>query len=244
MSPDEQILQLLKAWAPEVNALLHQAGYFELDREEIEPEEAWKELGPAFPRKVAAASIQKNTSVWDLVKSAISAVAFAAGVSTVAKQLNVPASAYDWNPRAQRFYDTHGDFFIKTMSRTDIESLHQRIQQDFNLNPKDFGQKFADSYSCSPARLERIKRTETHASTQGGGWNFAQEAGAQFKQWMCTPRNRWPRPTHRAVWYEVRALDQPFSNGLYYPSEVGCRCYLLYFLDVNHLERCAKNAGL
>lgn len=242
-TPDEQILKLLKAWGPKAVALLTAVGYFELDREEIVPEEAWKELGPRFERKVASAAIEKNWDVWQIVKDAITAVAFASGVSVAAKQLNVPQSAYDWNLRAQKFYDEHGDFFIKTMSRTDIDSLHQRIQQDFNLNPRDFGKRFADSYSCSPSRLERIKRTETHASAQGGSWNFANEAECEFKQWMCTSRAKWPRPSHRANWYQVRALEDPFDSGEIYPGQVNCRCYLLYFLDRDHLKWGAKKAA-
>jgi hypothetical protein len=38
----------------------------------------------------------------------------------------------------------------------------------------------------------------------------------------------------------VAAYNKPFSNGLEYPGEVNCRCYLLYFLDKDHLKRGAK----
>lgn len=235
MSPDEQILKLLRGWGPEAIALLTAAGYFSLDREEIPSEAAWEELGPAFPRKVAAASLEKNRGVWQIVKDAITAVAFGVGVSAVAKQLNVPASAYDWNPRAQKFYDTHGDFFIKNMSQTDIDSLHQRIQHDFNLNPREFAKKYAGSYSCSPARLERIKRTETHMAAQGGGWQFANEANAKFKRWNCTFRGKWPRPSHRAQEGMTIDIDEPFPiTGEHYPGQVNCRCWLSYYFESPH----------
>ncbi len=243
MTPDEQIKKKLAAWGPIAIALLKKYGYFNLDREEIQPDEALAELGSRFSSEVRKESLKKNREVWPLVWSAISAVAFASGVSSVARQIGVPQSAYDWNPRAQKFYDNHGDFFIKTLTNTDIQSLHQRIQQDFNLNPKDFGKKFANSYCCSPSRLERIKRAEGHMATQGGSWNFAEEADCQYKQWMCTARGRWPRPSHRANWYQVRALDAPFDNGEIYPGAINCRCYLLYFIDRDHLKWGAKRAG-
>jgi len=243
MTREAEILALIASWGPAVIALLNKHGYFSLDREDIEPEEILKELGPSFDREAIKASVAKNSKIWPLVWAVISSAAFASGVAATAKQINVPQSAYNWNPLAQKFYDDHGDFFIRAMSNTDIASLHQRIQYDFNLNPKDFAKKFADSYSCSPARLERIKRSEVHASAQGGSWNFANEADCNYKQWMCTPKNRWPRPSHRANWYQVKALEDPFANGEIYPGQVNCRCFMLYFLDREHLKWGAKKAA-
>ncbi len=240
MTPDEEILRILADWAPEVTTLLKRADYFNLDFDQIKKEQIAKELGldpgGKFYRQVLEASKTKNKAVWDIVLNEYSLREFKAGARKVAGQLNIPYSQYDWNDLAQAFFKDHGMFFVTKMSETDIDSLRERIQYDFNLNPKDFAEKYKGSYSCSPTRLAKIKRTETHACAQGGGYNFAGEAGAEFKQWMCTPRDIFPRPTHRAVWYEVRAYNQPFSNGLYYPSEVNCRCYLLFFLDRSHLE--------
>lgn len=247
MNPDEQILRLLKDWAPEVNNLLEQADYFKLPRDSIKRQEIAKKIGldtnGKLFNKVLKASMEKNESISNIVLDEYSLRAFKSGAREVAKQLNIPFSKYDWNEGAQEHFEEHGLQLVKNMSQTDIDSLRDRIQFDFNLNPKDFAKKFADSYSCSPARLERIKRTEPHTESQAGGHNFAELAEAEYKQWMCTPRAKWPRATHRTVWYEVRKLGELFSNGLEWPSDPNCRCYLLYFLDADHLKWGAKKAA-
>jgi hypothetical protein len=240
MSPDEQILGLLKDWAPEVDRLLRQAGYFDLPRASTKRQEIAKKIGlepgGKIYDKLLKAAIEKNENISQIVLNEYSLREFKNGAREVAAQLNIPFSKYDWNEGAQQHFQEHGLKLVKQMSQTDLDSLRDRIQYDFALNPKDFAKKFAESYSCSPARMERIKRTETHTEGQAGGHNFAGLAECQYKQWMCHPRGKWPRPTHRATWYEVVAYDKPFSNGLMWPSEANCRCYLLYFLDKDHLK--------
>lgn len=247
MSPDEQILKLLKDWAPEVQTLLHQSGYFDLPRTSTKREMIAKKIGlnpgGKLFEKVRIASEAKNEAIWDIVLNEQALREFKAGAREVAKQLNIPFSKYDWNDGAQKHFEEHGLKMVKQMSQTDIDSLRERIQNDFNLNPKDFAKKFASSYSCSPARLERIKRTEAHTESQAGGYNFAGLAEAEFAQWMCTLRAQWPRKTHRAVWYEIVEYGKPFSNGQTWPSDPNCRCFLLFFLDRDHLKWGAKKAA-
>lgn len=246
MSPDEQILSLLKDWAPEVDRLLRQAGYYDLPRDSTKRQDIAKKIGlqpgGRVYDKLLQAAIEKNENISQIVLNEYSLREFKEGARAVAKQLNIPFSRYDWNEGAQAHFQEHGLKLVRQMSQTDLDSLRDRIQYDFALNPKDFAKKFAESYSCSPARLERIKRTETHTEGQAGGHNFAGQAECQWKQWMCHPRGKWPRPSHRAVWYEVAEYAKPFSNGLEWPSEVNCRCYLLYFLDADHLKWGRKSA--
>lgn len=247
MTPDEQILNLLADWAPEVQVLLKRAGYFELPRNSTKKAEIAKKIGLDSGGKlfnqVLEASETKNAAIWDIVLNEHALREFKAGAREVARQLNIPFSKHDWNDGAQEHFEKHGLQFVTNMSQTDIDSLRERVQYDFNLNPKDFAEKFAGSYSCSPARLARIKRTETHTESQAGGWNFADQAECEFKQWMCHPRDIWPRPTHRAIWYEIRRLNENFSNGMMWPSDPNCRCYLLYFIDKDHLKWGARKAA-
>jgi hypothetical protein len=246
-TPDEQILKLLKDWAPEVDNLLHQAGYFDLPRDSIKRQEIAKKIGldtnGKLFNRVLKASMDKNEQISNIVLDEYSLRAFKSGAREVAKQLNIPFSKYDWNDGAQEHFQEHGLQLVKNMSQTDLDRLRDRIQYDFNLNPKDFAKKFADSYSCSPARLERIKRTEAHTESQAGSMNFAEQAECEYKQWMCHPRAIWPRPSHRAVWYEIRKMGEAFSNGLQFSGDPNCRCYLLYFLDKDHLKWGAKKAS-
>ena len=240
MSPDEQILSLLKDWAPEVDRLLRQAGYYDLPRDSTKRQDIAKKIGLQPGGKVydklLQAAIEKNENISQIVLNEYSLREFKEGARQVAAQLNIPFAKYDWNEGAQAHFQEHGLQLVKQMSQTDLDSLRDRIQYDFALNPRDFAKKFAASYSCSPARLERIKRTETHTEGQAGGHNFAEQADCEWKQWMCHPRGKWPRATHRAVWYEVRKMGEPFSNGLQFPGDPNCRCYLLYFLDADHLK--------
>lgn len=247
MTPDDAILDLLRSWAPDVIDLLRRSGYFELPKNSIKRQEIAKKIGldpgGKLFKDVLKASTEKNEAISQIVLNEYSLREFKNGAREAAKQLNLPFTRFDWNEGAQEHFDKHGLELVTQMSQTDLDSLRDRIQYDFNLNPNDFAKKFAESYSCSPARLERIKRTETHTSAQAGGHSFAGEAECEFKQWMCHPRGKWPRATHRAVWYEVVEYGKPFSNGLLYPSEPNCRCYLLYFLDADHLKWGRKSAG-
>jgi hypothetical protein len=244
MSPDEEILKLLRDWAPEVVRLLDQAGYFDLPRDSTKKLEIARKIGlnpgSKLYRQVLQASGAKNQAISRIVLDEYSLREFKAGAREVAKQLNIPFSKYDWNEGAQEHFEKHGLQLVKNLTQTDIDSLRERIQYDFNLNPKDFAKKYASSYSCSPARLERIKRSESHTSAQAGGHNYAEQADCEFKQWQCHPREKWPRPTHRAVWNEIRKIEETFSLGLAFPSDVNCRCFLLYFLDKDHLKWGAK----
>ena len=247
MSGDEEILKLLAQWAPDVVNLLKHAGYFELPKDSTKRQEIAKKIGldpgGKLFREVLKASTEKNKAISRIILNEHALREFKNGAREVAKQLNLPFSRFDWNENAQEHFEKHGLQLVKNLCQTDLDSLRDRIQYDFNLDPKSFAKKFAESYSCSPARLERIKRTEVHTSAQAGGHSFAGEADCEYKQWMCHPRGKWPRPTHRAVWYEVVGLDDAFSNGLMWPSEPNCRCYLLYFLDKDHLAWGRKSAG-
>ncbi len=244
MTPDEEILKLLRDWVPEVVRLLDQAGYFDLPRDSTKRELIARKIGlnpgGRVYRQVLQASGKKNQTISRIVLDEYSLREFKSGARDVAKQLNIPFSKYDWNEGAQEHFEKHGLQLVKNLTQTDIDSLRERIQYDFNLNPKDFAKKYASSYSCSPARLERIKRSESHTSAQAGGHNYAEQADCEFKQWQCHPREKWPRPTHRAVWNEIRKIEETFSLGLAFPSDVNCRCFLLYFLDKDHLKWGAK----
>jgi hypothetical protein len=246
MTPDEQILKLLKDWAPDVINLLTEADYFKLPRDSIKRQEIAKKIGldtnGKLFNRVLKASMDKNESISSIVLDEYSLRAFKSGAREVAKQLNIPFSKYDWNEGAQEHFQEHGLQLVKNMSQTDLDSLRDRIQYDFNLNPKDFAEKYADSYSCSPSRLERIKRTESHTETQAGGYGFAGEADCQYAQWMCHPAGKYPRPSHRACWYEVVKYGEPFSIRQVWPSDPNCRCYLLFYLDKDHLDRKAQKA--
>jgi hypothetical protein len=245
-TPRSQILKLLKQWSPDVTHLLDQAGYFDLE-EGIAKSQIEKAIGlnrgGRLYRQVLAASLEKNNKIWPMVINEYSLREFKSGAREVAKSLNIPFSPWDWNAAAQDYFEKDGLKKVKTLTQTDIDSLRTRVQYDFGMNPKTFAEKYAETYSCSEARLERIKRTETHSAAQAGGQEFALGADCQFKQWMCSEIDQWPRPSHREIWYEIQPIDQPFSNGQDWPQDPNCRCYLLYYIDQDHVDQSAKGPG-
>jgi hypothetical protein len=234
LTPDDQIIQLLKGFAPDVTGLLKKSGYFDLP-EGIEKEQISKQIGfergGKLYRKVAQASMKKNGAVSDIVLNEVSLKQFKAGARKVAGQIGVSYPKWDWNPAAQDYFETHGLELVRGMTVTDLNSLKSVIQNNFNLNPKTFADKYADSYSCSEGRLYRIKRTETHSATQAGGKGFAGDAGFQFKKWHCTHIGDYPRPSHREQEGMIIPIDENFPiTDEDVPSEVNCRCYLTYHM--------------
>lgn len=104
----------------------------------------------------------------------------------------------------------------------------------------------------------RIARTEGHRvqvqSTMDACYK-AKDIGADVvKQWDATLDGR-TRPSHKKVDGEIRELDEPFSNGLMFPSDpsggakevVNCRCALLqrarWALDDEELETLKERAS-
>lgn len=87
MTPDEEILTLLRDWAPEVVRLLDQAGYFDLPRDSTKKLEIARKIGlnpgSKLYRQVLQASGAKNQAISRIVLDEHSLREFnAAGVWT------------------------------------------------------------------------------------------------------------------------------------------------------------------
>ncbi len=232
MTLDEQILELLRGFAPEITSLLKASEYFDLPKG-IKKEQIAKHIG-LIPggnlyKQVLKAAKTKNTEISKLILNEDQERAFMQAAREVAKDLGIAFTAYDWQPLAQAYFQKHGGELIKSLNKSDINRLKEHIQYHFNENPKSFAKRYAESYSCAPSRLERIKRTETHLSGQAGGLSFAKEADAQYKTWHVTRKGKWPRPTHRAQAGMTVGIDEAFPvTGEQSPGEVNCRCYLTF----------------
>lgn len=79
---------------------------------------------------------------------------------------------------------------------------------------------------------DRMAGEMVTTSVNFAGYDAAQAAGADFKQWKTT--SGAPRPEHRALNGQIRNLGQNFSNGLAYPRGAGrasqtanCRCAMV-----------------
>ena len=234
MPYETEVLDLLKQWAPDVTRVLRKAGYFNLP-EGIEKEKIAEQIGfgrgtPLY-RKLTSMSLEKNKKIADIVLNEVSLRGFKAGARVVAKQLDIPFEKYDWNPLAQTYYEEHGNELIKTLTQTDIKLLGPQIQENFALAPDACARRYADSYGCSEARQERIKRTETHTSTQNGSFDFAKTAGAEYATWHCTHIDKWPREDHAINEGQTVKIGDEFNNGQVVPEDPNCRCYITYHFE-------------
>lgn len=150
-----------------------------------------------------------------------------------------------------------------------IDDLKKRIRSDLSrgiIEGKNWNQiskDIAGGMINSPFRTAlnnamRITRTEGHRvqmTAQMDACEKAKEKGADVvKQWDATLDGR-TRESHQAVDGEIRELDEPFSNGLMYPSDpngsagevINCRCALLqrakWMLDEDELKTLQDRAN-
>lgn len=150
-----------------------------------------------------------------------------------------------------------------------IDDLKKRIRSDLSrgiIEGKNWNQiskDIAGGMINSPFRTAlnnamRITRTEGHRvqmTAQMDACEKAKEKGADIvKQWDATLDGR-TRESHQAVDGEIRELDEPFSNGLMYPSDpngsagevINCRCALLqrakWMLDEDELKTLQDRAN-
>jgi hypothetical protein len=240
MLPQDVILQLFQNWSPTVVKALKSAGYWDQSWEDINreliPGKIGLERGGELYKDLLEKSLEKNAEVAAQTEAWIGWKSFEAGVKVSMNQLGIGiprslSTSNDFNELAQNYFDKHGLELQKTLTGTDIDTLKERIQYHFNESPDVFAERFSDSYSCSPARIERIKRTEYHTCTQGGSYEYAKDAGAEFKQWHCTHIGKWPRPDHAQNEGQVVKLDEVFNNGQDLPQDPNCRCYVTYHFD-------------
>ena len=138
-----------------------------------------------------------------------------------------------------------------------LTELKARIQAEVsrgvasNLTFKDIARNLNMQTGIGLNKAMRIARTEGHGvQIQGAvdAQHKAKTAGADVvKQWDAALDGR-TRDSHRQVDGQIRELDEPFSNGMMYPSDpaggaaevVNCRCALLqrarWALDDEELE--------
>lgn len=82
-----------------------------------------------------------------------------------------------------------------------------------------------DRNLSAPWRARRIIETEHHAGFQAVGVEAAAASGRQRKTWR-TAGDEKVRPSHRALSGVTIAIDAVFWNGLSFPSDPNCRCWL------------------
>ena len=127
-----------------------------------------------------------------------------------------------------------------------------------SLPYKDIARNLNMQTNIGLNKAMRIARTEGHNVQVSSSYETSQRAkekGADvLKQWSAALDKR-TRDSHRQVDGEIRELDEPFSNGMMYPSDpaggaaevVNCRCALLqrakWALDEEELQTLKDRAA-
>ncbi|KKN53496.1 hypothetical protein LCGC14_0601930 [marine sediment metagenome] len=75
------------------------------------------------------------------------------------------------------------------------------------------------------SRAHKIARTETVSSTNYGRLETMKLNAFKFKKWN-SQRDTDVRDEHKSLDGERRKVDDDFSNGIQFPNEPNCRCYL------------------
>lgn len=232
MSPEEEVLDLLRGWSSDVIILLKRAGYFGLSISDTEKDEIATKIGfgkgtPLY-NKLKRAAIEKNKRVSAIVLNEANLIELKSGARAVAKQLNLPFSEYDWAPIAQQYFKEEGLKLVKILTNTDLTRLEKQMQAHFGLNERTFERRFRENYPCSPYRTRTIFRTEKNNALNGGAHAEAKSVDATKKIWKHSHGPN-PRKDHLAMDGEERDIDEAFSNGKQYPNgDPNCRCRAKY----------------
>ena len=145
----------------------------------------------------------------------------------------------------------------------DVEVLKKRIANNLSRgiatasDYKVIARNIAADSNVGFNRAMRITRTEGNRISNESAYDAsmsAKDKGADVvKSWDAALDKR-TRKSHRQVDGEIRELDEPFSNGMMYPSDpaggasevVNCRCALLqrakWALDDDELETLKERA--
>lgn len=117
-----------------------------------------------------------------------------------------------------------GERLARLLSATDLKAV-------WKLAPKgespEWIEAALDRNLSAPWRTRKILETEHHGAFQAAGVEKAAASGRQRKTWHTQGDDR-VRPSHRALSGVTIAIDAVFWNGLSYPSDPFCRCYLTF----------------
>ena len=134
------------------------------------------------------------------------------------------------NPKVTEFVETRVGDLIKSISNTTKDALRATLKEGIELGesiPK-LAKRVSEVYEDAKGyRATSIARTECQTAHNSGALNGYRQSGVVEKKSWLTAGDERVRPEHAAMDGETVELDEPFSNGLMYPSEPNCRCTII-----------------
>jgi len=241
MPTESDLHRELAAFRPEIITALKSVDFFAIEG----PYEASELTLPAKAEaRYVAASMRKNSRVWDIVKVLFVPGGLLDGGKQTAKAYGLPApkTAKDW---MDAYIKEHGGeyigrkkvydgVFVDTLTRADQNALTRFMWANAGKNERPLARyilrsepQLAYLVDGSGARLRNIKRTEIGRAVNYGSWKFAADSGFTKKTWHAVGDRR-TRPSHQAMSGETVKINSNFSIGYAYPQEYNCRCHLSY----------------
>ncbi len=124
---------------------------------------------------------------------------------------------------------------ILATNLADVQKIIRAAVGD-NLSVSQLAKQLREFYDGSSFKAYRTARTEVSEAAGFGQHEAARQTGAvKTHQWISSRDSR-VRESHADIDGEVKALDEPFSNGLMYPGDASgppeeiimCRCVEAY----------------
>jgi hypothetical protein len=242
ITDEEATHQELAKFGPEIVAVITSTGFFDLEGP-YDPSEV--KVSPRAKARYVAASQQKNSRVWDLVKFAFIPTGLLQGARKTAAAYSLPApkTAKDW---MDEYIKDHGGeyigrkkiydgVFVENLTKADKNAIARFMWANAGKNERPLARQILRSepqlaylVDNKGYRLRNIKRTEVGRTVNYGGQQFAKQ---YFKDntWHTAGDNR-VRDAHKTNAGRTVKIGDPFPNGERYPAEssIGCRCHLSY----------------
>lgn len=138
------------------------------------------------------------------------------------------------NADVGNFLDKKSDIFAKQINETTFKKLKGEFSESFanGESRKELVDRIRETYSdISEGRANTIATTETHTIVEYGKFEAYKQANLPVKVWVTVGDGK-VRPSHASIDGEERRINEPFSNGLQYPSDpagsaedtINCRC--------------------
>lgn len=242
MTPEEEIHRELTAFGPEIIAVISSTDFFDTEGP-YDPNDL-KAPSKAKARYVAA-SQQKNSRIWDLVKASFVPTGLLQGGKQTVKTYGLPApkTAKDWMDEyikehggeyigRQKIYD---GVFVENLTKADKNAITHFMWANAGKNERPLARQILKSepqlaylVDGKGHRLRNIKRTEIGRAVNYGGQQFARSY-FENNTWHTAGDNR-VRDAHQKNNGRTVKIGDPFPNGERYPAEtsIGCRCHLSY----------------
>jgi HK97 family phage portal protein len=168
---------------------------------------------------------------WRVLLQPILEASSRAAAERVAAELGVDFDLLQ--PGLLKFIEKETGWLITGVSETTRTAVRKAIAEGMEAGDgvTALAKRIREVGEFSPSRASLIARTEATRATNGAARESLSEYSREYgirveKEWLTAGDAR-VRDEHRAMEGERVGVDEPFSNGLQYPSEPNCRCTTL-----------------